>query len=162
MRLPGAGPAGWGARSGPRPHLAGDGSRRPQLGPEPLAPRPSLRGAGDSSSATGTPGAQSPGRAPGHSSPSPGVPTATAAPWTPEFSEGFRGEPASESPGKFLKSTEARVPPRTCDCVPAGGVPERAFKWSCPGGPSRALCSGKREWRIRPALLGKLALGVPL
>lgn len=39
MRLPGAGPAGWGARSGPRPHLAGDGGRRPQLGPEPLAPR---------------------------------------------------------------------------------------------------------------------------
>lgn len=161
MHLPGAGPAGWGAGSGPRPHLAGDGGRCPPPAPEPLASCPRLQGARDSTSAAGAPGAQSPGRTPGRSPPSPGAQTARAAPWPPEFSEGFRGAPASESPGRFFQSTEARAPPRTCGCVPAGGAPERAFPRRCPGGLQRALGPGKRERRISPVLRGSWSSAHP-
>lgn len=149
MHLPGAGPAGWGAGSGPRPHLAGDGGRCPPPAPEPLASCPRLQGARDSTSAAGAPGAQSPGRTPGRSPPSPGAQTARAAPRPPEFSEGFRGAPASESPGRFFQSAEARAPPRTCGCVPAGGAPERAFPRRCPGGLQRALGPGSASGGFR-------------
>lgn len=103
----------------------------------------------------------SPGRAPGHSWPHPGArDRAGAARWPPEFSGGFRGAPASESPGSFLKSTTGWAAPRTGDSRPRAG-PGNVHVREQPGWSLGALDSGKLRWRIPRVLRRRSSRGGP-
>lgn len=64
----------------------------------------------------------------------------------PEFSEGFRRAPASESPGRFLRSPEAGV--RLSPARANGGAWEPAFAARCLGGFAGALGPGRRGQSI--------------
>lgn len=123
---------------------------------EPLAPRP---GASTSHSLLLGP---SSGQTPGAPPPRPGAPDgAGAAPWPLEFSEGFRGAPASESPAG-LKSSEAGAPPGTRDSEPAAGARERAFGRAAPGGAQRARPTlGSARGGLGRFLRWRPAPGVP-
>lgn len=142
MRLPGAGPAGRGARSGLHPHLAGHGGRSPQPSPEPRAPRPSPRGARDSSLASGAPAAPSPGGAPGAPPRVPGLRPPRRPHGPPRILLGFPWSACVRITWEVFEKYRSRgAPPRTCDREPAGGAPERASQSLCPGGLRRAPAS---------------------
>lgn len=153
MRLPGAGPAGRGARSGVHPHLAGHGGRSPQPSPEPRAPRPSPRGARDSSLASGAPAAPSPGGAPGAPPRVPELRPPRRPHGPPRILLGFPWSACVRITWEVFEKYRSRgAPPRTCDREPAGGAPERASQSLCPGGLRRAPASGQRLAEIPPAL----------
>lgn len=125
-RLSGAGFAGCGARSEPRPHLAGGGGRCPPPGPQSLAPRP------------GRPRLPRCCPAGGSVQPRPGSGRSPSRRTASGILGGSRGAPASESPGGFFKSAEAGAP-RAPVTARRPGAREPAFQTRCPRAASQVL-----------------------